>query len=80
MATIDPRVWLSTKEAAALIGRSVAWLSRARAGKHPGPVFYQNNNRFLYAEQDVVKFIESRRVDLTGVPSGTEPLQKPPGR
>ncbi len=59
--------WLSSKEAAALMGVSEAWLTLARDGKFPGPPFTRYNSRFQYREDYVLAFIDARTASISTI-------------
>jgi Helix-turn-helix domain len=53
--------FLTPRDAANVIGKSVYWLKRARRGeKGTGPPYYKIGGRFLYARADVLEWLEAQ--------------------
>ncbi|HEY9684094.1 MAG TPA: helix-turn-helix domain-containing protein [Oculatellaceae cyanobacterium] len=70
----DSDRYLSTKEAAQLMGLSPGWLERARLEGN-GPVFSKINNTVRYKRSIVLSFMEQHQSRST---SEYESHQKPP--
>lgn len=58
--------WVSTKEAAALMGVSISWLCKARRGDWPGPPYVQFNKYVQYDREEIHRFIEMHRHECPG--------------
>ena len=54
--------FLTTEDAACLIGKSADWLQRTRkpARKGEGPPWYRVGGRVFYARADVLEWLEQR--------------------
>ncbi len=53
--------WISSKEAAALIGKSNEWMTRIGRRHKKGPPWYEIGGQFLYDRDEVMVWLQAHR-------------------
>lgn len=53
--------WISSKEAAELIGKTKEWMSRVGRGEGKGPPWYVIGGRFQYDREEVLAWRAAQR-------------------